>query len=264
MAEIVRKIGKITKYETKSYVGRARILDLDRSAPVVRPRADEALAASAGDKPGPTPTSVVERTRRVGAGDAQRYDARPGTSGAAQPRARATVPSERPRGLVVARAHARRRADRVARSAARRGARSAAVERRARRGRGDGRRGCGDPPALRGRRVLRRPSRARPRGEQRDRSSGSRRASSSAPAGVDPTRIFPVSRTSTSSPVPGSARARRCTSRPTTTSSSRDGSPAVHLVERAAMVLGRALSNARARPARSRVAQRARARSSSG
>jgi PAS domain S-box-containing protein len=32
MAEIVRKIGKITKYETKSYVGRARILDLDRSA----------------------------------------------------------------------------------------------------------------------------------------------------------------------------------------------------------------------------------------
>jgi PAS domain S-box-containing protein len=33
MAEIVRKIGKITKYETKSYVGRARILDLDRSAP---------------------------------------------------------------------------------------------------------------------------------------------------------------------------------------------------------------------------------------
>jgi signal transduction histidine kinase len=31
MAEIVRKIGRITKYETKSYVGQARILDLDRS-----------------------------------------------------------------------------------------------------------------------------------------------------------------------------------------------------------------------------------------
>ncbi|MCC7536829.1 MAG: PAS domain S-box protein, partial [Deltaproteobacteria bacterium] len=31
MAEIVRKIGKITKYETKSYVGRTQILDLDRS-----------------------------------------------------------------------------------------------------------------------------------------------------------------------------------------------------------------------------------------
>jgi PAS domain S-box-containing protein len=37
MAEIVRKIGKITKYETKSYVGRARILDLDRSAPASSP-----------------------------------------------------------------------------------------------------------------------------------------------------------------------------------------------------------------------------------
>jgi signal transduction histidine kinase len=41
MAEIVRKIGKITKYETKSYVGRARILDLDRSAPASAPRSVE-------------------------------------------------------------------------------------------------------------------------------------------------------------------------------------------------------------------------------
>ena len=32
MADIVRKIGKITKYETKSYVGRQRILDLDRAS----------------------------------------------------------------------------------------------------------------------------------------------------------------------------------------------------------------------------------------
>lgn len=32
MAEIVRKIGKITKYETKTYVGRARILDLDKAS----------------------------------------------------------------------------------------------------------------------------------------------------------------------------------------------------------------------------------------
>jgi len=31
MAEIVRKIGKITKYETKSYVGGQRILDLDKA-----------------------------------------------------------------------------------------------------------------------------------------------------------------------------------------------------------------------------------------
>jgi hypothetical protein len=41
MAEIVRKIGKITRYETKSYVGRARILDLDRSAPASGPKIDE-------------------------------------------------------------------------------------------------------------------------------------------------------------------------------------------------------------------------------
>lgn len=32
MAEIVRKIGKITRYETKSYIGAARILDLDKAS----------------------------------------------------------------------------------------------------------------------------------------------------------------------------------------------------------------------------------------
>ena len=32
MAEIVRKIGKITRYETKAYVGAAKIIDLDRSS----------------------------------------------------------------------------------------------------------------------------------------------------------------------------------------------------------------------------------------
>ena len=31
VAEIVRKIGKITKYETKSYVGEQKILDLDKA-----------------------------------------------------------------------------------------------------------------------------------------------------------------------------------------------------------------------------------------
>jgi len=31
MAEIVRKIARITRYETKSYVGGATILDLDKS-----------------------------------------------------------------------------------------------------------------------------------------------------------------------------------------------------------------------------------------
>ncbi|WP_394829897.1 PAS domain S-box protein [Pendulispora albinea] len=32
MAEIVRKIGKITRYETKAYVGQAKILDLDKAS----------------------------------------------------------------------------------------------------------------------------------------------------------------------------------------------------------------------------------------
>ena len=31
MAGIVKKIGKITKYETKSYVGGQKILDLDKA-----------------------------------------------------------------------------------------------------------------------------------------------------------------------------------------------------------------------------------------
>jgi len=53
MAEIVRKIGKITRYETKSYVGRARILDLDRSA--------------ASSPPPPSPSSVpVALPKKVG------------------------------------------------------------------------------------------------------------------------------------------------------------------------------------------------------
>jgi PAS domain S-box-containing protein len=37
MAEVVRKIGKITKYETQSYVGRAQILDLGRATSEDRP-----------------------------------------------------------------------------------------------------------------------------------------------------------------------------------------------------------------------------------
>lgn len=48
MAEIVRKIGKITRYETKSYVGTARILDLDR--------------ASEGSGPSSAPSSSKART----------------------------------------------------------------------------------------------------------------------------------------------------------------------------------------------------------
>src|SRR5260221_13119487 len=37
MAEIVRKIGKITKYETKSYVAAAKILDLDKASEETEP-----------------------------------------------------------------------------------------------------------------------------------------------------------------------------------------------------------------------------------
>src|SRR5687768_552278 len=44
MAEIVRKIGKITKYETKSYVGKQKILDLDRASEEAE-AADEPPAA---------------------------------------------------------------------------------------------------------------------------------------------------------------------------------------------------------------------------
>ena len=32
MAEIVRKIGRITRYETKEYLGSTRMLDLEKSA----------------------------------------------------------------------------------------------------------------------------------------------------------------------------------------------------------------------------------------
>ncbi|HUJ63308.1 MAG TPA: histidine kinase dimerization/phospho-acceptor domain-containing protein, partial [Kofleriaceae bacterium] len=68
MAGIVKKIGRITKYETTDYVGSARMLDLDRAAadsmeaiPVIVPEASEdsltgefsavAPAPPAADKP---------------------------------------------------------------------------------------------------------------------------------------------------------------------------------------------------------------------
>ena len=62
MAEIVRKIGKITKYETKSYVGRAPDPRSRPLGPVVRaPHAEDTLAPKAGENPGPTPSVVSER-----------------------------------------------------------------------------------------------------------------------------------------------------------------------------------------------------------
>ena len=54
MAEIVRKIGRITRYETKPYVGEARIIDLDRSAvPEPPPPDDLFMALSARKKDAP-------------------------------------------------------------------------------------------------------------------------------------------------------------------------------------------------------------------
>ena len=64
MAEIVRKIGKITKYETKSYVGRARILDLDRSAPSSAPQAGRS-APPGEDEEDVGPANQPSRERKA-------------------------------------------------------------------------------------------------------------------------------------------------------------------------------------------------------
>jgi hypothetical protein len=58
MAGIVKKIGKITKYETTDYVGSARMLDLQRAAP----ESDPAIAVTSEETTGEfgavaTPTS---------------------------------------------------------------------------------------------------------------------------------------------------------------------------------------------------------------
>jgi PAS domain S-box-containing protein len=64
MAEIVRKIGKITKYETKSYVGQARILDLDKASDEgSKPPSSPASPASAASPAG-GPESESDRVTR--------------------------------------------------------------------------------------------------------------------------------------------------------------------------------------------------------
>jgi PAS domain S-box-containing protein len=64
MAEIVRKIGTITKYETKSYVGGQRILDLDRSSQTVPPPSPSPKSPSSPSSPSspPTPEGSSNRT----------------------------------------------------------------------------------------------------------------------------------------------------------------------------------------------------------
>jgi hypothetical protein len=42
MKEIVKKIGKITRFELKSYVGESQILDLERTSDEAEERAEEA------------------------------------------------------------------------------------------------------------------------------------------------------------------------------------------------------------------------------
>jgi hypothetical protein len=64
MKDIVRKIGKITKYETKSYVGSQRILDLDKAVGEAREGEAGRLASSwppsgAAARPGQAPPEVV-------------------------------------------------------------------------------------------------------------------------------------------------------------------------------------------------------------
>ena len=49
MAEIVRKIGKITRYETKAYVGQAKILDLDKASDEGEDNSVAAALGKAGD-----------------------------------------------------------------------------------------------------------------------------------------------------------------------------------------------------------------------
>jgi signal transduction histidine kinase len=61
MAEIVRKIGKITKYETKSYVGSAKIFDLDKASEEA-PQSGTSTTAAASSSSSPGAQSETTRT----------------------------------------------------------------------------------------------------------------------------------------------------------------------------------------------------------
>jgi signal transduction histidine kinase len=63
MAEIVRKIGKITKYETKSYVGKQKILDLDRASEEGVPLPEPAEPPRSGRTPVAAVTKSVPSER---------------------------------------------------------------------------------------------------------------------------------------------------------------------------------------------------------
>jgi PAS domain S-box-containing protein len=77
MAEIVRKIGKITKYETKSYVGRARILDLDKAAGIA-PSSVSSPPSSGSMPTEPPPASAPKSSPKVESGTASQRARREG------------------------------------------------------------------------------------------------------------------------------------------------------------------------------------------
>jgi PAS domain S-box-containing protein len=76
MAGIVRRLGSLTRYETKSYVGGAQILDIARSSP------DEVASAAGAVSPGPAAP--------VSAGEGSGPPAAPQTSSTAVPAASAS------------------------------------------------------------------------------------------------------------------------------------------------------------------------------
>ena len=65
MAGIVKKIGKITKYETTDYVGTARMLDLDRAAAdEQRRRSPSSRSTAEESQTGEFPAVAPGRRRR--------------------------------------------------------------------------------------------------------------------------------------------------------------------------------------------------------
>ena len=71
MAEIVKKIGHITKYETTDYVGSAKMIDLDRATSRMaaddKPDGDESLTGEfAAVAPGVPVDDTVPRTPSLG------------------------------------------------------------------------------------------------------------------------------------------------------------------------------------------------------
>ena len=78
MAEIVRKIGKITKYETKSYVGEQKILDLDRASEErnSEPPSEHSSRPAASSEP-----KIAEPPGAADESEVARHEHRPGPAG---------------------------------------------------------------------------------------------------------------------------------------------------------------------------------------